>query len=248
MRTLKNQKGLSLIEVTIMLLVLMLLTGVLAPSIFDFVKDAQWVKVKEDCEAISLSIARLHRDVGCIEHTYGLNNCKFLGQGGTIPGLLMSDGPTVEATQVAGAATVGFSDALLPGGTGASTWNWTDAIVGRIGTQIDSLTNQLVTNAPGYPEPPAGPASPFGPWFNKGWRGAYLSSPIGPDPYSTPYLVNSVLLNVPQNAVAPGVIGHNYDTFCISAGPNRVFETPFGQTGARPYGDDFITMISGGTF
>ena len=59
-----NARGLSLVEVTIMLLVLMLLTGVLAPSIMDFVKDAQWVKVKEDCEAIGVSVARLTRDVG----------------------------------------------------------------------------------------------------------------------------------------------------------------------------------------
>ena len=43
-------------EVTIMLLVLML-TSVLAPAIFDYVKDAQWVKVKEDCEAIAVSVA-----------------------------------------------------------------------------------------------------------------------------------------------------------------------------------------------
>ena len=41
MRKFKGQKGLSLVEVTIMLLVLMLLTSVLAPSIFDFVNDAR---------------------------------------------------------------------------------------------------------------------------------------------------------------------------------------------------------------
>ena len=64
MRIRKGQKGLSLIEVTIMLLVLMLLTSVLAPSIFDFVQDAQWVKVKEDCEVLAISVARLIKDVG----------------------------------------------------------------------------------------------------------------------------------------------------------------------------------------
>jgi hypothetical protein len=43
-----------------MLLVLMLLTSVLAPSIFDFINDAQWVKVKEDCVGIRLLVARAH--------------------------------------------------------------------------------------------------------------------------------------------------------------------------------------------
>jgi len=42
MRRLRNLAGLSLVEVTIILLVLMLLAGVLAPSIMDFVRDAQW--------------------------------------------------------------------------------------------------------------------------------------------------------------------------------------------------------------
>jgi hypothetical protein len=37
MRTVNRQEGLSLIEVTIILLVLMLLASVLAPSIYDFV-------------------------------------------------------------------------------------------------------------------------------------------------------------------------------------------------------------------
>ena len=63
-RVRKGQRGLSLIEVTIMLLVLMLLTSVLAPSIFDFVQDAQWVKVKEDCEVLAISLARMIKDVG----------------------------------------------------------------------------------------------------------------------------------------------------------------------------------------
>ena len=60
----EGQTGISLVEATIILLVLMLLTGVLAPSIFDYFRDAQMVKVKEDCEAIGVSVARLVRDVG----------------------------------------------------------------------------------------------------------------------------------------------------------------------------------------
>ncbi|MBI1872798.1 MAG: hypothetical protein HYS05_02780 [Acidobacteria bacterium] len=57
-------QGLSLVETTIILLVLLVLTGVLAPAINDFVNDAKDVKVKEDCEAIGATVMRLARDVG----------------------------------------------------------------------------------------------------------------------------------------------------------------------------------------
>ena len=240
MKTLKNQKGLSLIEVTIMLLVLMLLTGVLAPSIFDFVKDAQWVKVKEDCEAIALTVARLHRDVGCMVRTAGgtttgqLAKCLHNPAAGYIPAVLRGDGPTPDIVDGTAAATsLGTYNA-------ATEMNWNSSV-------YDSMSNQFVTNTPNYVEPPAGPASPFGPFFNKGWRGAYLSAPIGPDPFGSPYLVNSAFLDVAAtNAAGEGQ--HNWDTFCISAGPNRKFETLFQQKGAIASGDDFITIISGGTY
>ena len=102
MRRLRRQEGLSLVEVTIMLLVLMLLTSVLAPSIFDFVNDAQWVKVKEDCEALAISVARLHKDVGSKLYTTP-------GGAATYPAnkldIMLSDFmnvPTVTATAVTG--------------------------------------------------------------------------------------------------------------------------------------------------
>jgi len=241
MKLLKGQKGLSLIEVTIMLLVLMLLTGVLAPSIFDFVRDAQWVKVKEDCEAIAVSIARLQRDVGCVVKDAGgsvatqLGNClEDSWSAQHIPVVLRGDGIFV------GSEHVNAGTASTFGGFGAVNWD---------SANYDMLAEQLITNSsasgpgPNYPYPPAGSAWPVGPAFNIGWRGAYLSTSIGPDPYGTPYLVNSAFLNVPK-----GGTRHNYDAFCISAGPNRYFETAFKQLGAAPAADDFITIISGGTY
>ena len=86
-------RGLSLVEVTIMLFVLMLLTGVLAPSIMDFVRDAQWVKVKEDCEAIGVSVARLARDVGPCLKFDGTGACTKTNR----VDVLYSDGPDVDA-------------------------------------------------------------------------------------------------------------------------------------------------------
>jgi len=236
-------KGLSLVEVTIMLLVLMLLTGVLAPSILDFVRDAQWVKAKEDCEAIGLSVVRLARDVGpCL---------KFDGSGACTRAnrvdLLYSAGPDVTPADVAGDAAAPFAGS----GNTAAELNWH-----ADDSRGDSMERQFVHNGggPAYPTPEAwGSLSALQP--GTGWRGAYLSPPIGPDPWGHRYLVNSVFLSVARDAqpgTGPGQRSGGWpnDVFCISAGPNGLFETSFGGNashGTLRRGDDIVFLISGDT-
>jgi hypothetical protein len=240
-----TERGLSLIEVTIMLLVLMLLTGVLAPSIMDFVKDAQWVKVKEDCEAIGVSVARLTRDVGpCLKFS-GTGACTVSNR----VDVLYSDGPDVTTNDVAGDAVANF----YGGGNTASELNWH-----KDDSRGDSMEHQFVDNGggPAYPTPADfNSDTSVGPQAGLGWRGAYLSPPIGPDPWGHRYLVNSVFLSVARDA-EPGTAegqksgGWSHDTFCISAGPNGQFETAFGGNathGVYRRGDDVIFIISGDT-
>ncbi len=247
-----STRGLSLVEVTIMLFVLMLLTGVLAPSIMDYVRDAQWVKVKEDCEAIGVSVARLARDVGpCL---------KFNGTGACTKAnrvdILYSDGPDVTPADMAGNATSDF----FGGAATATSLNWH-----KDDARGDSMEHQFVDNGPNYPAPADRNSDSMpGPAFGLGWRGAYLSPPIGPDPWGHRYLVNTVFLAVAadsgsamaansattQASVVPTPRGWSNDTFCISAGPNGLYETAFGGNGTHGVsrsGDDFIYVISGGT-
>jgi hypothetical protein len=244
-RTLTNARGLSLVEVTIMLLVLMLLTGVLAPSIFDFVNDAKWVKVKEDCEAIGLTVARLTRDVGSCLKFNGNGVCSKNNR----VDLLYSDGPEVQQWMLEGDGTVDFYSTQ----TASGNLNWD-----HDNTRGDTMAHQFVDNAtgPDYPTPnELMTYTHVGPQFNLGWRGAYLSSPIGPDPWGRRYLVNTVFLSVAIDAT-PGYGegkrsgGWSQDVFCISAGPNGLYETAFGgnaNRGTYRHGDDFIYIISGDT-
>jgi len=244
MRTnLKNARGLSLVEVTIMLLVLMLLTGVLAPSIMDFVKDAQWVKVKEDCEAIGISVVRLTRDIGPCLKFNGAGTCTKTNR----VDLLYSDGPDVTPADLIDDGANVFTSS---GNTAAAlTWASDD-------TRGDSMERQFVDNSANYLSPSAlGTYTAVGPQFNLGWRGAYLSSPISQDPWGHKYLVNSVFLAVARDAT-PGTGegqrsgGWSNDSFCISAGPNGMYETALGGNatyGVKRRGDDFLFVISGDT-
>lgn len=242
-QTLKNERGLSLVEVTIMLLVLMLLTGVLAPSIFDFVNDAKWVKVKEDCEAIGLSVARLTRDVGPCLKVDASQKCTKDNR----VDILFSDGPDVQDEDLTGDGATLFDDS----GTIAYHLNWR-----KDDYRGDSMEHQFVTNHPSYATPASlGTYTAVGPQFNLGWRGAYLTGPIGPDPWGHRYLVNSVFLAVAWNAESGTGEGQksggwSKDVFCISAGPNSLYETALGgngQGGVTREGDDFIYIISGDT-
>ncbi len=114
MRRLRNRVGLSLVEVTIMLLVLMLLAGVLAPSIMDFVRDAQWVKVKEDCEAIGISVARMMRDVPPCFRLVGTDACTVDNR----VDLLWSDGNTTGGISPTSSASTNYT---LAGGNASGS-------------------------------------------------------------------------------------------------------------------------------
>jgi type II secretory pathway pseudopilin PulG len=63
-RKLENQSGMSLVEVTIILMVLAILTAMVAPAMGDYLEDARHTKAKEDVEAIGTGILRLTRDSG----------------------------------------------------------------------------------------------------------------------------------------------------------------------------------------
>src|SRR5688572_6666038 len=64
MRKWNSERGMSLVEATIILMVLAILTSVIAPTAGDFVSEARNIKGKEDVESLAMSIMRLHRDYG----------------------------------------------------------------------------------------------------------------------------------------------------------------------------------------
>jgi hypothetical protein len=250
MRRLRKHAGLSLVEVTIILLVLMLLTGVLAPSIFDFVRDAQWVKVKEDCEAVGISVARMMRDVPPCFRLVGTEGCTVTNR----VDLLWSDGATSGAL---GPRSSAMTNYVLAGGNATGPLNWDAGVT----LQDGSMEQHMVRNSMATPYPVPGVLYPFsvpvGPLYGIGWRGPYLSPPIGPDPWGNAYMVNTAFLTTATDAMAAseGQNGTTWsrDTFCISAGPNRMYETYFGgclsttQFGTCREGDDWTYVIQGGT-
>jgi type II secretory pathway pseudopilin PulG len=254
-----GERGMSLVEVTIILMVLAIVTAVAAPSIADYVDDARGVKGKEDVEAIGTAIARLLRDTGApflledgdvaIASRHVTNNRVDLAVGSGMEPRVAAGVDNSVATNL------------------QATLTWTDDIAAAAATAatggVQSLYDHLVSNDATYVLPTAliDTADPSAPnalgKFGRGWRGAYLSGIVGPDPWGYRYACNTAFLGTATDPAATGnghpARGWSTDVFCLSAGPNSVIETDIESANGGvtfsgsgdPANDDVIYVISG---
>jgi Tfp pilus assembly protein PilE len=232
----KDTKGFTLVEVTIILLVLVILSGILLPTIERFIDLARYVKVKEDLGMIAAII-----------ELWKVDNCsRYFKVCGTSSNQSSDNRVDLLVSAVSPEPGTPDTGVFLPSGGGP---RWEALYTGIPGPfNVDTMENQLVTNSPmghpewGYPRPGISPGS-------CGWRGAYISAPLGPDPWGTRYMANVAFLGPrgtrPLGATNPP--GFNqYDVFVMSAGPDKNAQTPFRVDGVVAQGDDFIALISGG--
>ena len=248
--TAKAERGMSLVEATIILMVLATLTAVISPSIADYVNDAESVKAKEDVEAIGQGVQRLLRDTGsrCLRLA-GTTDCTKANR----VDLLVSAGADPRADNT-------FSVVLDADSATTATVSWlpTDAPA-----QQDTIDDQLIENDNGTPYTAAGFTGGGGPKMKLGWRGAYLNGPISGDPWGNKYQVNTIFLSVATDATDGGGIhtteglkqaGWQRNALAMSAGANGIVETEFGGSaagaggvGVPAGGDDVIYVLRGST-
>jgi prepilin-type N-terminal cleavage/methylation domain-containing protein len=204
----RDPMGFTLIELTVVLAVIVTLALVLTPSIANSINEARIARARNDCQTIASGITQFYRDTGFF--------------------------PVWKRSQSGGAGTpdsrlqVLVSQGNVPAEDVASLW-----ATGVAG----SLSDQLVTNAPGYTL--RSPSSLFG------WNGPYFSSPLGADPWGNRYSVNVALIDLSPGAATAGGQA-KMAVWVLSAGPNGIVETPFAAsilTAVRPGGDDIGTRI-----
>src|SRR5687768_9993479 len=136
-----NEAGMSLIEATIILMILFLLTAVMSPAIGDYVEDARHTKAKEDIEAIGISIARMQRDIGSCLKVDASVACTEANR----VDILRSTGPNVAATDLGSLAVDYANDDITP-----NPINWDDDDGTNIG---DTMVNHFASNVPNYTTP-----------------------------------------------------------------------------------------------
>lgn len=265
-RKLGSQAGMSLVEATIILMVLAVLTSVIAPSMGDYIEDARNTKAKEDVEAIGTAVLRLVRDTGipCLTTVSTPTIATACTKAGRAD-ILLSSGTasTVVATAVAlPAGTIGQTI----GSTGSVNWSGSTATVGTdttLGTNDDlnapltqttTIDAQFVTNGPSYTA--VSFSSGGGPKSGLGWRGAYLTGPTGADPWGFTYQANTVFLTTASNAAGSteglASSGWQRDVIVVSGGSNGAIQTSLGANpsgsegvGTTAVGDDVIYTVQG---
>jgi len=237
----KKNSGFTLVEVTIILLVLVILGAILLPTIQRWIDLARLVRVKEDVGAIASCISIFLYD-NCTSwfHVDGDWDCYT---DANRVDLLIGDGDIPQTI---------FGP--------ASTDDYWSKPYG-LAHFVDRISNHLALGDPFFPEDNSIATAPYAQNmtvnpFGCGFRGAYISTPISPDPWGNRYMVNTAWLGPRGTNRVFGTSSqaefNNYDVFVLSAGPDETVSTEF-QVGTPPVptgliagGDDFVALISGG--
>ena len=248
-----RKKYWSLVELTIILVVLSILCAILAPVIDRYVRNAKVCRAREDVQALGMAICMFIEDTA---------NSYFLIDGG---------GPTGEASRKihSGGAPnqnwINRVDMLVSDGdipelestTANSAPGDADSWVKKVNFEtVDFLEYHLVTNHPGYRVP----SQLDNPWsdpmfarsesggFNSefAWRGPYITAPVDPDPWGNRYASNVKFLDAKadsSNATA-AINGFESDCIVLSAGPDEEVDTRWSVDGLTPGDDDMLYSVS----
>ena len=228
-----SERGLSLVEVTIMLVILLILAGTLAPVMSDSVNSARVVRARNDLSQLAVSLVNFQRDVGPVvfEGSH-LRQVQFASSSVSAisPVELLTSGgerPVVaERVPVESVAHLLVNPALAL--DAASLTPWADS------PAADAMDYHLRVNGRGYAE---GDGS-----AGTGWNGPYLTKDVTGDPWGRAYLINTAFLRgLPPSKQRCARCA----VFVISAGPNGLIETPFQQpiANANVFGDDLAVRI-----
>ncbi|MBI2187991.1 MAG: hypothetical protein HYU37_12880 [Acidobacteria bacterium] len=258
-----SERGITIIETTVILSVLFILAGAMSPIVSESVTTARAVKAKNDASMIAMGLINLQKDLGGDALAYGgagvagamavrasdglAMASAGMGSAGfaaptpmRLPGVLASAGDPPQ-TEDAGDG-VGHASMLpvlnLFVRSGAASSAEATPVERRQWreTPAESLDDHLRTNRKGYRLRRPGE---YG-----GWNGPYVSAELKGDPWGNQFLVNSQWLDGGSTA-ADGEGRPRRAVFVISAGNNGIIETPFEQPiiDARAYGDDIVIRI-----
>ncbi len=261
---LRKQGGFTLVEVTIILLVLVILSTIMLPQLGNYNRLARFVKAREDVGALCSQLKKMLDEV-MLNHV--ALDPKHGGGWSTKPvGLLVGPGSTPEEGSK--------GDGERPNGGGDGHWllqegkkfkeKLDNGDSGPVQFYVDRLENHLQQNMPGrgisgtgstngYKNPLDNPERwAAGAFF--GWRGPYLDE-LTADPWGNRYAINTFALYKDPNSASNDEI-YTSAVVCYSAGPDSGIDTVFNQPmndadkdmyyGWRFMDDDIGAILSAG--
>jgi len=223
----RKSGGWSLIELTIILIVLAILCAILAPVIGRFVRNAKIIRCREDVQCLGNAIHMFMNDTAL----YWFRQV----------------GPNPASIEVDMLVTDGHIP-MLNGMAGPNSPQWVRPV--NLAS-VDFMEYHLCMNTPGanpanaYFTPltlpaPLPPPGNFNAEF--AWRGPYMTPPLDPDPWTNRYMANVGYLRptVPPNMFNPAGV---FDVVVLSAGPDGEVDTAYTMDGLTPGDDDLFFTV-----
>lgn len=235
---LRDARGITIIETTVILSVLFILAGAMSPIVGESVTTARAVRAKNDASMIAMGLINLQKDLGGDALSF---SSVATPQALHLPNVLATEGDTPETedrdsspsnplTMLMGRSVGRGSDGNgRPSPGQAERRRWRES-------STESIEDHLKTNRRGYRYRRPGE---YG-----GWNGPYVSAHIKGDPWGKQYMINSEWLDGGSSA-ADAQGRPRRAVFVVSAGSNGVIETPYEQplTDAEAVGDDIVIRI-----
>lgn len=205
-----GKDGFTLIEVVVALAIIAALIAILSPVATEYIADSRVTRAQNDVGTVGDALVAGFRDMGDFP--------------------VFRDGSNRSLTDAA-TYDILFGPGDVPGVAGSVSGGKWDPLADGVlddaesGDDAGALSEQLVSNAPGYPTTGR---------FE--WRGPYTED-LTQDPWGNAYVVNAENLRPDQGEAA----------YVLSAGANGLVETPFEidrETGdVAPGGDDVLYRL-----
>jgi len=251
----RTDRGFTLVEVSILLTVVVILSATIAPVLSGLVADTRDSAARTEMAAIAQALQRFLDDIGCDfvpQHDGGENHRAPTVLAPRLVPPEMPPGPGSGSARRASAAwasapcsvtnicsgdpveiLVSAGDTPSLGPSGAEEWVSSPDL-----EWVDFLEYYLVSNTPGNDPSRAFPtlADCFDPLASvQAWRGAYLNVGNG-DPWGNRYMINTALL----------ARDTGQDVVILSAGPDQEVDSQFFMDGFVPGDDDIALIFSSG--
>lgn len=251
----------SLIELTIILVVLSILCAILAPVLDRYIRNAKIIRAREDVQAIGCCIWMFIEDTA--------NSFFMVDAGGQGPDPVREHLGGDAPNQIANTVELLVGDGDVPEPHPGLANLWSTPIGVAAGFNVEFLAAHLVFNAPGY-RTPTDLTNAGGDMFARSesggfnsefaWRGPYITPPIDPDPWGNRYAANVEFLDAVANSdntqvAIDGQGGWEGDCVVMSAGPDEEIDTLWQGTEPAPLGlvipeatapgdDDILYIVS----